>query len=88
LLVASETLLALLAAWVMFRRATESRVSAGFVSGSAVLAALAALHAIDKSSLSNGAYGLVPALGVVALLAAGVADGLVRHWVERSRRVD
>jgi hypothetical protein len=85
LLVSTATLLALLAAWVTLRRATESRLSAAFVSGSSVLVSLAVLHALDKGPLSNAAYALVPVVGAGALFVATAVDGIARRWRERGR---
>jgi hypothetical protein len=85
LLVATSILLGLLAAWLALGRADASRLSALAVSGGAALAALSTLQAIDKGSLSNAAYALVPAVGLLAMSAFSLVASLAGRLVAGRR---
>lgn len=87
LVVSSALLLSVLAAWIALSGGIANRLLSTCVSGSAVLSALAVLHALDKGSLPNSAYSLVPAVGVAALFAvSGSARLGERYWRARSAR--
>jgi hypothetical protein len=77
--------LGLLAAWLALGRADGSRLSALAVAGAAALAALSTLHWLDKQTLPNAAYALVPAVGLLATTGGSLIASLSRRLVAGRR---
>jgi hypothetical protein len=85
LVVPTSIALGLLAAWLGLLRADGSRLSALLVCGAGALAALSTLHTLDKGSLPNAAYALVPAAGLAAMTAGTLFASLSRRLVAGGR---
>jgi hypothetical protein len=79
------SLLALFCAWLVIRLGRGSRLLAAALGGLSSLAALGALHTVDRAGLSFASYALVPAAG---LGAATVLAFLVRRLPSRMRQAE
>ncbi len=80
LVVVTSLALGLLCALLVVRSSIASRLAALALGGSAALAALSALHAVDRSSSSATWYALVPAAGAAAALVLAAGFSLLARW--------
>lgn len=87
LLVATALALALLSVWVVVRRSRDSRVAALLFGGAPALAALSALHAIDKGPLPAPAYALVVGAALAALALAVLLEAVASRLMRRRREL-
>ena len=77
----SALTLSVTVAWLVCRLAGPGRLAASAISGAAAVAALSALHRVDRLSAPTASYALVPAAGLAALIAATLLWNAARRLI-------